>query len=89
MTEQIIQKDIHDKLKIIIKPYVNDENVMEQLHEETDFIKDLNINSAHLVDIILDIEEVFDIEIDDESAEKMLTVKEAIRIINEKITDRK
>ena len=44
-------------------------------------MKDLKINSQHLVDIILDTEEVFDIEIDDESAEKMLTVGAAVDIV--------
>jgi len=47
---------------------------------DTDMLRDLQINSAHLVDIILDMEEEFDIEIDDTTAEKMLTVGEAIDI---------
>jgi acyl carrier protein len=37
---------------------------------KTDFISDLNINSANLVDIILDVEDHFKIHIDNESMEK-------------------
>lgn len=71
-------------LKRIVKPYVQDEVALENLSEETDFLKDLKINSAHLVDIILDVEDEFDIEIEDEAMENMLTVKAAMEIIEAK-----
>ncbi len=70
-----------EKLKTIIEPYVQDKDAFANIHEETDLLADLKINSAHLVDIILDAEEAFDIEIDDDSAERMLTVKDAVEII--------
>ncbi|MBF4472027.1 MULTISPECIES: acyl carrier protein [Flavobacterium] len=70
-----------EKLKNIIKPYVQDQEAFESLSEETDFINDLKINSANLVDVILDIEEKFDIIIDNESMKQMVNVKEAIGII--------
>jgi acyl carrier protein len=71
-------------LKTIVKPYVQDEQAFEHVTETTDFIRDLKINSANLVDIALDVEEAYDIEIDNESMEKMLTVGAAIEIIQEK-----
>jgi len=74
-----------EKLKAIIEPYVQDKEAFTNINEETDLLQDLKINSAHLVDIILDAEEEFDIEIDDDSAEKMLTVKDAVDIINNKV----
>jgi len=70
-----------NKLKIIIKPYVKNEEALNDLNEKTDFINDLMINSANLVDIVLDIEETFDIVIDNEAMEKMLTVEAALLII--------
>ena len=45
----------------------------------------LKINSANLVDIVLDVEEVFKIEIDNESMAKMLTVEATINIIKSKL----
>ncbi len=77
-----------DELKKIVKPYVQDEAGFDKLTENTDFIKDLKINSANLVDVILDVEDAFDIEIDNESMEKMLTVKEAMDIIMTKLSDK-
>ena len=73
-----------DKLKTIVKPYVTSDEALENLTEDTDFIKDLKINSANLVDIVLDIEEVFGIEIDNQSMEKMLTISAALEIIEAK-----
>ena len=74
------------KLKVIVKPYVQNEQAFKNLSEETDFIKDLKINSANLVDVVLDVEDEFDIEIDNDSMEKMLSVKAAIEIIEEKLS---
>ncbi len=70
-----------EQLKNIVKPYVQDQKAFESISEETDFINDLKINSANLVDVILDIEEKFDIIIDNESMKQMVNVKEAIAVI--------
>jgi acyl carrier protein len=56
-----------EQLRDIIKPYINSEEGFENFTENTDFISDLNINSANLVDIILDVEDHFKIHIDNES----------------------
>ncbi len=77
--------EIIDRLKSIIKPYVNDQNAVENLTVSTDFITDLKINSANLVDIVLDVEEAFKIDIDNESMEKMLTVDATLTIIKNKL----
>jgi len=73
------------KLKTIVAPYVQDEAALEQLSEDTDFINDLKINSANLVDVVLDVEDEFDIHIENEDMEKMLSVKAAIEIVNKKL----
>lgn len=78
------REEVIEKLKEIIEPYVQNKEAFTNVSEETDLLTDLKVNSAHLVDIVLDAEEAFDIEIDDDSAEKMLTVKDAVNIILEK-----
>ncbi|MDD2986436.1 phosphopantetheine-binding protein [Flavobacterium sp.] len=79
------KEEIIQKLKTIVKPYIKNEEAFENLSEETDFISDLKINSANLVDVILDIEEVFDVEIDNESMEKMINVSASIAVIEAKL----
>ena len=77
-----------EKLKILVKPYIKNQEAFDNLTETTDFITDLKINSANLVDVILDIEEVFDIEIDNESMEKMRDVKSALAVIEQKLAEK-
>lgn len=84
----MIKEDLISRLKTIIKPYAQNEAAMENLSEDTDFINDLKINSANLIDVILDVEQEFNIEIDDESIGKMTTVKAAIDIIKTKVAQK-
>jgi acyl carrier protein len=79
------RKELTEKLKVIIKPYAANTEAYDNLTEETDFIKDLNINSANLVDIVLDLEENFDIVIDNTDMERMLNVKAVLEIIETKL----
>ncbi|MEQ8337103.1 MAG: acyl carrier protein [Cyclobacteriaceae bacterium] len=78
--EQII-KELVD----IITPYVPEKDLIENIDESKDLINDLHINSAHIVDIVLDVEEKYDIMIDDDAIGKMNTVGESVSMIMEKI----
>jgi acyl carrier protein len=79
------KEEIISKLTIIVKPYVQNEEGFKKLNEDTDFINDLEINSANLVDIVLDVEDEFKIEIDNASMEKMLSVKATVAVIQTKM----
>ncbi len=82
------KQEIIEELKNIVKPYIQDDAAFDSLTEETDFINDLKINSANLVDVILDIEEKYDIVIDNQAMEKMLNVKAAVEIIESQLTEK-
>ena len=77
-----------EKLKSIVKPYIKNQEAFDNLTEITDFITDLQINSANLVDVILDIEEEFNIVIDNQSMERMLDIKSAMEIIETKLVEK-
>jgi len=74
-------------IKEVAAPYTGDKTTLDNISEDTDFIKDLKINSANLVDIILDLEEKFGIEIDNDSMAKMLNVKSTIEVIEAKLAE--
>jgi len=80
------KKETIEKLKNIVKPYIQNQEAFDNITENTNFINDLQINSANLVDVILDIEEEFDIIIDNESMERMIDVKTTIEIITTKLS---
>lgn len=79
------EKEIISRLKKIVQPYVQRPEGLEDFHNNTSFIQDLEINSANLVDVVLDVEDEFDIEIDNVSMEGMQTVGDARQIIQNKI----
>lgn len=79
------EKEILERLRKIVQPYAQRTEGLNNFKEETDFINDLQINSANLVDVVLDVEDEFDIEIDNDSMEGMLTVGDAKAIIQKKL----
>lgn len=80
----MIEPNVLPKLKKIVTPYTQNKSALEDFNIETDLINDLQINSANLVDVVLDVEDEFDIEIDNDSMDGMLTVGDALAIIKKK-----
>ena len=86
--QKMTKNEIIEKLKTIVKPFVNNQEAFENLTENTDFIADLQINSANLVDVILDVEDAFEIIIDQQSMERMLDIKSTLEIIETKLAEK-
>lgn len=74
-----------DQLKDIVAQYLPDDIEISQIALDSNFIQELNINSANLVDIVLDVEDTFDIMLENEDMDGMQTVSDALRIIETKI----
>jgi acyl carrier protein len=56
----------------------------EQITSEASFIEDLGADSLDVVELVMALEEEFDLEIPDEDAEKLQTVGAAVNYIDEK-----
>ncbi|MCL2866084.1 MAG: acyl carrier protein [Lachnospiraceae bacterium] len=68
-----------EKLQSIIADVLNVSK--EEIRPETTFVDDLGADSLDIFQIIMGIEEEFDIEIDAEEAEKIATVQDAVNQI--------
>jgi acyl carrier protein len=77
------------QLKNIVKIYLPDDVSVETIGEDSHFINELNINSANLVDIVLDVEDAFGIRLENEDMDKMQTVGDALNLIDKKLRDKK
>jgi acyl carrier protein len=65
------QQEVQTKVVEILRPFVKSNTPAEQITMETSILKDLKVNSARLVDIVLEIEE----------ADQVKTVGDAVNLI--------
>ncbi len=69
--EEKVRKIVAEKLSVD----------QEEVVPEASFVDDLGADSLDLVELIMAMEEAFDMEISDEDAEKLQTVKDAVDYI--------
>lgn len=79
------EKQIFTEMINILRPYVKDPALLENVTNQTHILDDLKVNSARLVDVIIKCEDVFDIEIDDDDADQIRTVGDAVDVIKSKL----
>ncbi|HHT9108590.1 MAG TPA: acyl carrier protein [Candidatus Wunengus sp. YC63] len=72
---------IEEKVKEIITKQMGVK--AEQITKETSFINDLGADSLDTVELIMEFEDAFDMNIPDEEAEKIRTVGDAVKYIEE------
>lgn len=84
----LTEEEKYKKLKSIVAMYLPDDVSVDAIQMESNFTTELNINSANLVDIVLDVEDTFDIMLENEDMDDMLTVKDALQIIDKKIAEK-
>jgi len=79
-TEQITKKIID-----ILRGYVSDEEILEGATFQTQILRDLRVNSARIVDIVIKCEDLFGISIDDEEADQLATIGDVVSLIQQKV----
>ena len=77
------KEEVVAKLKAIVSDRLDVEE--DQVVPEKSFVEDLGADSLDIVELIMGIEEEFDIEIPDEDAEKLTSVGEAMNYTLSKI----
>ena len=75
--------EIKSKIKKIVADHLGIEE--EKVTEEASFIDDLGADSLDTVELVMAFEEEFKCEIPDDIAEKIITVKDAVNFIEEKL----
>lgn len=73
------KEKIEEKLKVIISEQLGVE--LEDVKNNSSFIDDFGADSLDTVELVMELESEFDIEIVDEEAEKILTTEDALQTI--------
>jgi acyl carrier protein len=73
--------EIEDKVYQIVSDQLSTER--NELSRDTSFVNDLNADSLDTVELVMELEDEFDLTIPDEEAEKLKTVGEAIDYIQQ------
>ena len=74
---------VETKVKKVIAEKIPDIDI-DDIVPEASLIEDLGADSLTIVELVMSMEEIFDIEIDDDDTEKLVTVQDAIDFIKEK-----
>ena len=77
---------VSDRVRAIIAEQLGVK--LEEVTDAASFIEDLGADSLDTVELVMALEEEFGIEIPDEDAEKMVTVGDAIKYIEQKAAAR-
>jgi len=78
-------QEVFEKVVKILTPYVKNQEALEGVTLETHILDELKVNSARLVDVVLEFEDAFDIEIADEDVDSVETVGNAVDLITSKL----
>ena len=76
------------KVKEIVAVYLPEDVPKEAISIESNLINELNINSANMVDIVLDVEDAFGIRLENSDMDQMHTIEDALDIINQKVVNK-
>lgn len=74
--------ETEDRVKKIIAEQLSIDE--DKIVSEASFVSDLGADSLDVVELIMALEEQFELEIPDEDAQKLQTVKDAIEFINQR-----
>jgi acyl carrier protein len=80
-TEEASMSETNDRVKKIVVEHLGVD--AEKVTEEASFIDDLGADSLDIVELVMAFEEEFGVEIPDDAAEKITTVKDAIDYIDQ------
>jgi len=78
--------DVFKKAVEMLVKYKKAKLTADQITEQTTLLKDLEMNSARLVDMILDFEDEFNVRIEDAEADAVRTVGDCVELIMRKVS---
>ncbi len=75
------EQEVMERVVKILTPWVKDQAALASVAMTTNILDDLKVNSARLVDVVIALEDEFEVEIADEDVDQVNEVGDAVRLI--------
>ncbi|MGB3565043.1 MAG: phosphopantetheine-binding protein [Thermoanaerobaculia bacterium] len=83
----MVERDkIYERVVELVRPLSKNRSAVENISEDTSILEDLQVNSARLVDLILAFEDEFNIEVDDDAADSVRTIGDAVDMLAKQLS---
>lgn len=83
----MVERDkIYERVVELVRPLSKNKMAVENISENTTILDDLQVNSARLVDLILSFEDEFNIEVDDDAADLVKTIGDAVDMLAKQLS---
>jgi len=83
----LVERDkIYERVVELVRPLSKNKMAVENISENTTILDDLQVNSARLVDLILSFEDEFNIEVDDDAADLVKTIGDAVDMLAKQLS---
>jgi len=79
------EDEVFEKVVKILTPFVKNQEALEKVGPGTHILDDLKVNSSRLVDVVLQFEDTFDIEVADDDIDSVETVGDCVSLIQQKV----
>jgi len=77
--------DVFEKVVKILTPFVKNPDALASVSPGTHILDELKVNSSRLVDVVLQFEDTFDIEVADDDIDSVETVGDCVTLILQKV----
>lgn len=75
------EQEAFEKVVKILTPFVKNQEALAQVSKGTHILDELKVNSSRLVDVVLQFEDQFDIEVADDDIDSVETVGDCVDLI--------
>ena len=83
----MVERDkIYERVVELVRPLSKNRTAVENISEDTSILDDLQVNSARLVDHILAFEDEFNIDVDDDAADLVRTIGDAVDMLAKQLS---
>ncbi len=79
------EAEVFESVVKILTPFVKNQDALASVKQETHILDDLKVNSSRLVDVVLQFEDTFDIEVEDDDIDSVETVGDCVKLILQKV----